>query len=172
MEQLVHSGCTDPAQATVHLVIVDVLVSRIQKSRTTGTTILTNGKGHFGPTKWDNWTGRYGTTFKAGPEYSIVPLNCNTVHSILCTNRNFLEFWVEVTECAQPNPFNYLFIALYINDSWLNRHTETGHCLLVDSVLASQNSWHFTSPPIISQQNDVCGTTTEILNWRHVTTLL
>ena len=43
----VHSGCTDPTQATARLVIV--LVSRIQKSGT-GDNILSNGKGHFGPT--------------------------------------------------------------------------------------------------------------------------
>ena len=40
----VHSGCTDPTQATVHLVIV--LVSRIQKSGT-GDNNVVKWKGTF-----------------------------------------------------------------------------------------------------------------------------
>ena len=41
------SGCTNPIQATLRLVIV--LVSNIQKSGT-GDNNLQNGKGNFGPT--------------------------------------------------------------------------------------------------------------------------
>ena len=50
----VHSGCTDPTQATARLVIV--LVSRIQRALL-GTTILSNGKGHFGPADLKYQTG-------------------------------------------------------------------------------------------------------------------
>ena len=57
----VHSGCTDPTQATVHLVIV--LVSRIQKSGT-GDHNLSNGKGHFGLTDQDNRTSQSGPPSK------------------------------------------------------------------------------------------------------------
>ena len=53
----VHSSCTDPTQATAHLVIV--LVSRIQKSGT--------GDNNF--VKWNMDRSKW-TTFKAGPEYS------------------------------------------------------------------------------------------------------
>ena len=60
--------CTDPTQATARLVIV--LASRIQKT-VLGTTILSNGKEHFGPTDRNDQTGQRGpTTFKADPEYS------------------------------------------------------------------------------------------------------
>ena len=52
--ETVHSGYTDPTQATARLVIV--FVSRIRKSGT-GTINLSNGKGHFGPTDRDNRTG-------------------------------------------------------------------------------------------------------------------
>ena len=41
---MVHSSCTDPTQATARLVVV--LVSR---RAVVGTTILSNGKGHVGP---------------------------------------------------------------------------------------------------------------------------
>ena len=41
---MVHSSCTDPTQATARL--VGVLVSR---RAVVGTTILSNGKGHVGP---------------------------------------------------------------------------------------------------------------------------
>ena len=53
---------TDPTQETARLVIV--LVSRIQ--RYWRQTILSNGKGHFGPTDRNNRTGQSGP-FKAGP---------------------------------------------------------------------------------------------------------
>ena len=65
-----HSGCTNPTQATARLVIV--LVSRIQKSGTAGTTILSNGKGQFGPTDRPKWAADPSkwTTFKGGYKYS------------------------------------------------------------------------------------------------------
>ena len=50
----VHSGCTDPTEATARWIII--LVSRTQKS-VLGTTILSNGKGYFGPSDRDDQTG-------------------------------------------------------------------------------------------------------------------
>ena len=63
----VHSGCTDPTQATARLVIV--LASRIQKSGT-GDNNFVKWKGTFRSDrpKWLDRSKR--TTFKAGPEYS------------------------------------------------------------------------------------------------------
>ena len=63
----VHSGCTDPTQATACLVIV--LASRIQK-RGTGDNNLVKWKGTFRSNrpKWPDWSER--TTFKADSEYS------------------------------------------------------------------------------------------------------
>ena len=58
----VHSGCTDPTQATVHL--VNVLLSRIQNSGN-GDNNFDKWKGTFGQTERDKWT-----AFKAVPEYS------------------------------------------------------------------------------------------------------
>ena len=49
------SGCTNPIQATPHLVIV--LVSNIQKSGT-GDNNLQNGKGNFGPTNRNDRIGQ------------------------------------------------------------------------------------------------------------------
>ena len=59
---IVHSGCTDPTQATVHLVIV--LVSRIQNSGN-GDNNFDKWKGTCGQNERDEWT-----AFKAVPEYS------------------------------------------------------------------------------------------------------
>ena len=53
----VHSGCTDPTEATARWIII--LVSRTQKS-VLGTTILSNGKGYFGPSDRDDQTGLSG----------------------------------------------------------------------------------------------------------------
>ena len=63
----VHSGSTDPTQATARLVIV--LASRIQKSGT-GDNNFVKWKGTFRSDrpKWPDRSKR--TTFKAGPEYS------------------------------------------------------------------------------------------------------
>ena len=86
----VHSGCTDPTQATTRLVII--LVSRIQKSGT-GDNNFVKWKGTFRSDwpKWPDWSKR--TTLKAGPKYSgwtelkwSVPLMYQP---------KFLEFWVE-----------------------------------------------------------------------------
>ena len=63
----VHFGCTDPTQATAHLVIV--LASRIQKSGT-GNNDFVKWKGTFRSDR-PKWPDRSKwTTFKADPEYS------------------------------------------------------------------------------------------------------
>ena len=90
---MVHSSCTDPTQATAHLVIV--LASRILKS-STGNNNFVKWKGTF----WSDrpkWPDRSKwTTFKAGHEYSgwtklkwSIPFD---VHVQLFTNRNFWNF--------------------------------------------------------------------------------
>ena len=56
--ETVHSsGCTNPIQATPHLVIVLVSISNIQKSGT-GDNNLQNGKGNFGPTNRNDRIGQ------------------------------------------------------------------------------------------------------------------
>ena len=57
----VHSGCTDPTQATARLVIVHE--SRIQKSGTANNNFV-SWKGHFSPTNRDNRTGQSGPPSK------------------------------------------------------------------------------------------------------------
>ena len=62
----VHSGCTDPTQATARLVIV--LVTRIQKSGTGNNFVKRKGTFRSDRPKCPDrslWT-----TFKAGPEYN------------------------------------------------------------------------------------------------------
>ena len=59
----VHSGCTDPTQATARLIIV--LASR--------TTILSNGKEHFGPTDRNDQTGQRGPPSKLVPNIPVGP---------------------------------------------------------------------------------------------------
>ena len=79
----VHSGCTDPTQATARLVIV--LASRIQKSGT-GDNNFVKWKGTFRSDR-PKWPDRsLWTTFKAGPEYS------GRTKPKWCTNRNFRNF--------------------------------------------------------------------------------
>ena len=51
--EMVHSGCTDPTQATARLVIV--LVSRMQKSGTRNNNFVKR-KGTFGPTDLQRWS--------------------------------------------------------------------------------------------------------------------
>ena len=72
-----HSGCTDSTQATVCLVIV--LVSRIQK-RVMGTTILSNGRGHFDPTDRDNRTSQSGPPSKLVPNIVVGPNRNDPFH--------------------------------------------------------------------------------------------
>ena len=51
--EMVHSGCTDPTQATARLVIV--LVSKMQKSGTRNNNFV-KWKGTFGPTDLQRWS--------------------------------------------------------------------------------------------------------------------
>ena len=66
-----HSSCTDPTQTPAHFVIVLVLGG--YKRAVLGTTILSNGKGHFGPTEQDNWTGQSGPPSKLVPNIPVGP---------------------------------------------------------------------------------------------------
>ena len=67
---MIHSGCTDPTQATACLVIV--LVRRIQKSGT-GDNKFVNGTGHFGLTNKDNQTSQSGPPSKLVPNIPVGP---------------------------------------------------------------------------------------------------
>ena len=53
-------GCKDLTQATARLVAE-------YKRAVLGTTLLSNGKGYFGPTDRDNWTGQRGPPSKLVP---------------------------------------------------------------------------------------------------------
>ena len=101
----VHSGCTDPTQATTTLVII--LVSRIQKSGT-GDNNFAKRKATFRSDwlKWPDWS--KWTTLKAGPKFSgwtklkwSVPLMYQP---------KFLEFWVEwkASPCEWHPPRQHL----------------------------------------------------------------
>ena len=61
---MVHFGCTDLTQATVCLVIVLHLQAGYKRA-VLGTTLLSNGNGHFGPTDQTTKRGP-----QDGPEYS------------------------------------------------------------------------------------------------------
>ena len=76
----VRSGCTDPTQATARLVII--LVSRIKRS-VLGTTILSNGKGRFGPTDRDNRTGQSGPPSKPVLNIPVRPNRNGPFHLML-----------------------------------------------------------------------------------------
>ena len=54
-----------------------------------GTTILTNGEGHFGPTDRDNRTGQRGPPSKLVPNFPVGPNRHGPLHL------KFPEFWVE-----------------------------------------------------------------------------
>ena len=83
----VHSGCTDPTQATARLVIA--LVRGIQKSR----TILSNGKRHFSPTDRNDQTGQRGPPSKLVPNSPVGPNRNGPFH--LTYQLKLLELWVE-----------------------------------------------------------------------------
>ena len=88
---MVHSGCTDPTQSTARLVIV--LISRIQKKAILGTTILSNGKGHFGPTYRNDQTGQSWPPSKLVQNIPVGPNRNGPYH--LVYQPKFREFWVE-----------------------------------------------------------------------------
>ena len=108
---MVHSGCTDLTQATARLGIV--LVSRIQKSGTGGDTILSNGKGHFGPTNWNDQTGQSGPPSKLVPSIPVGWNQNGWFH--LMHQLKFLEFWVEWKE-----PRDSLMECWGVNMTWLD----------------------------------------------------
>ena len=88
--ETVHSGYTDPTQATARLVIV--LVSRIQKSGTRDNNFV-NGKGHFCSSDRNDQTGQRGPPSKLVPNMPVGP-NRNGPFHLICQPK-FLEFWVE-----------------------------------------------------------------------------
>ena len=85
----VHSSCTDPTEATKHLVIV--LVSKIQKSGTGDNNFVKWLTDHFGPTDQDNGTVKVDhLQIKAGPKCSgwtkpkwCVPFDVTTEISVV-----------------------------------------------------------------------------------------
>ena len=76
---MVHSGCTDLTQAATHLVII--LVSSMQK-RVLGTTIFSNGNGHFGPTNRNDQTSQSGPPLKVVPNIPVGPNRNGMLHVI------------------------------------------------------------------------------------------
>ena len=87
----VHSGCTDPTQATARLDIV--LASRKQKSGT-GDNDFVQWKGTFRSNR-PKWKDRSKwTTFKGGPKSVPVEMNRNGPFHLI-SNWNFPEFWAE-----------------------------------------------------------------------------
>ena len=79
----------DPTQATARLVAE-------YKRTVLGTTILSNGKGHFGPTDRDNRTGQ------RGPPSKLVPHIPEMFH--LMYHPMFPEFWVEWKALIESTP--------------------------------------------------------------------
>ena len=65
----VHCGCTEPTQLS-HCMFGFVLESSRIRKPVLWTTILSNGKEHFGPTDRNNQIGQKWSTFKPGPENS------------------------------------------------------------------------------------------------------
>ena len=86
----VHSGCTDPTQATMCLVIV--LLSRIQKS-STGDNNFVKWKGLFGLTDRNDRTSQSGPPSKLVPNIPVRPNRNGLFH--LMYQPKFPEFWVE-----------------------------------------------------------------------------
>ena len=58
-----------------------------------GDTILSNGKGHFGPTNWNDQTGQSEPPSKLVPSIPVRP-NCNGWFHLIYQLK-FPEFWVE-----------------------------------------------------------------------------
>ena len=75
----VHSGCTDRTKATAHLVRAVL-----------GTKILSNGKGHFGPTDRNERTGQSGPPSKVVPNIPVGPNQNDPFH--LISNGNLRNF--------------------------------------------------------------------------------
>ena len=101
----VHSGCTDPIQATIRLVII--LVSRIQKSGT-GDNNFVKRKGTFRSDwpKWPDWSKR--TTLKAGPKYSGWTKPKWSVPFDVPTKISGILGWMESAPCEWHPPRQHL----------------------------------------------------------------
>ena len=79
---------------------VIVLVSRLEKSGT-GDRILSNGKGHFGPTDRNDQTGQSGQQYSF-PNILVGPNQNGLFHLMYQTK--FLEFWFEWKAPFVPVP--------------------------------------------------------------------
>ena len=90
--------------------MVIVLVSRKQKSRTGGTSTLSNEKGHFGSTIWNDQTGQSGPPSKLVLNNPVGP-NWNGSFNMLCQQK-FPEFWVEWK-------VSFVFIFIHFELLWL-----------------------------------------------------
>ena len=97
---MVHFGCTDLTQATVCLVIVLHLQAGYKRA-VLGTTLLSNGNGHFGrptrPLKEDH---------KMVPNIPVGPNQNGPFHLMYQTKLR--EFWVEWKRPALKPNFSYI----------------------------------------------------------------
>ena len=99
MERYCDSGCRDPTQATACLVIVLVRSIQIKSAvlRRSEENNLVKWKGNFAPTDQNDQTGHSGPcSFKFRSDQTEM------VHSIGCTNQNFLNFGLN-----GKRPLNY-----------------------------------------------------------------
>ena len=69
-----------------------------------GTTILANGKGHFGPTDRNDQTGHSGPPSKLVPNIPVGPNRNGPFH--LMNQPKFPDFWVE---CKAPKIFHFFW---------------------------------------------------------------
>ena len=91
----VHSGCTNPTQATISLMVI-VLVSRIQNSGTGGNNFVKLKEIFWSDwPKWPDQSKR--TTFKAGPEYSSQTKPKWSVPFDVLTEISRILVWMEST---------------------------------------------------------------------------
>ena len=85
MERYIPVAKTRPKQPRVWL----LFLKAGYKTAVLGTTILTNGEKHFGPTDRDNRTGQRGPPSKLVPNFPVGPNRHGPLHL------KFPEFWVE-----------------------------------------------------------------------------
>ena len=138
----VHSGCTDPTQASARLVIV--LVSRIQKSGT-GDSNFVKRKRTFRSDrpKWPDWSKR--TTFKPGPEYSDrTKPKCSVLFDIP-TETSGVWGWIEGLDARYRIHFKILLPSDLLEKGIFKgiqlRKIYTGHYRV-----CFYQSYHFTIP--------------------------
>ena len=87
-----------------------VLVSRIEKY-VLGTTILANGKGHFGPTERNDQTGHSGPPSKLVPNIPVGPNRNGPFH--LMNQPKFPDFWVKWKALIVSNGLWTVYTLLY-----------------------------------------------------------